>query len=53
MYYVRIAARSQELAVGQHTLDVLKELGYSDVEIGALVDDGAVLLADGSVISSL
>jgi crotonobetainyl-CoA:carnitine CoA-transferase CaiB-like acyl-CoA transferase len=30
--------------LAQHTEEVLRELGYSDAEIGQLAEDGAVLL---------
>ena len=40
------AARSTAPELGQHTREVLAQLGRSDGEIAALVSTGAVRLAD-------
>jgi crotonobetainyl-CoA:carnitine CoA-transferase CaiB-like acyl-CoA transferase len=37
--------RSQDARVGEHTADVLAELGHSEGEVARLVGEGAVALA--------
>jgi crotonobetainyl-CoA:carnitine CoA-transferase CaiB-like acyl-CoA transferase len=39
-------ARLPAPSLGEHTLEVLDELGYSQAQISALVEDGAVAVAD-------
>ena len=41
------AVRAPE--VGEHTREVLREVGFTDTEIDALAADGAITLADARI----